>query len=409
MARRPVRTGKTMGRVKKKASAVLDGTRVLDMTWLGPGPFCATILGDLGAEIVKVHEPDPDRRGGVARYSLLESPGFPGLRNCRAIGVDLKTEEGRKVFHELARTADVVIESFRPGVTRRLRIDYRALKRVNPSIVYVSLTGYGQEGPYRDVVGHDINYISVGGLLGITGTCGGPPVIPGVPVADFAGGGMSAAIAILAALRQRDKTGKGQYVDVSITDGVVGMMSVWINPYLTWGVVSKRGETWLSGQWPWYDVYETKDGKHISIGALEPWFFARLCGLVGREDFIENQLAEGEKREEIRKCFRETFLTRTRDEWVETLRREDVCVAPVYSIEELVSDPQLAARGIICEMPHPELGSVRQVGSMIRLSDSPAEVKNWCMRFGQHTNDIMRELGHDRAEIQTLRRKGAIG
>ena len=221
----------------------LEGTRVLDMAWVGPGPFCATMLGDLGADIIKVHEPDPERRGGLVKYALPDAPGFPGIRNCRTIGLDLKGEEGRRIFHELATTADVVMESYRPGVVERLGVDYDTVREVNPRIVYASLSGYGQDGPYRDAVGHDINYISIGGLLGMTGASDGPPAVPGTLVADFAAGGMAAAIGIMAALMAREKTDRGQFVDVAITDGIVEMMSMYINPYLLYGMLDKRGET----------------------------------------------------------------------------------------------------------------------------------------------------------------------
>jgi crotonobetainyl-CoA:carnitine CoA-transferase CaiB-like acyl-CoA transferase len=392
----------------KKTRAALQDIRVLDTTWLGPGPFCSSLLGDLGADIIKIHEPNVERSGSFIKHMLPDSPDYPGLRNCRVMGLDLKAVEGRRIFYDLAKTADVVMESNRPGVTRRLRIDYKTLAKINPGIVYVSFSGYGQTGPYRDLVGHDINYISIGGLLGLTGHSNGTPVIPGVPIADFAAGGMVAAIDILAALRERDRIGKGQYADVSLTDGIVGMMSVWINPYLSWGVLSKRGETWLGGKWPWYNVYETKDGKYISVGALEPHFYANLCRLMGRDDFIAHQFAEGEKGEEIFHYFKKTFLTRTRDEWLEILRQKDTCVAPVYSIDELVSDPQLIARKIIDELPHPAVGRVKQVGSILKLSDSPFRVRNWSTRFGQHTAEILSELGCRASHIKALRQKGVI-
>ena len=379
------------------------------MAWLGPGPFCSTLLGDLGAEVIKIYEARPERRGGPVMFIFSNLPDFPGWRNCKTMGLDLKAEEGRGIFYDLARTADVVMEGFRPGVMKRLGVDYDTIKKVNPRIVYASLTGYGQEGPYRDVVGHDINYLSIGGLLGMTGLPGGPPVIPGTVLADFAAGGMSAAVGILAALTARGRTGKGQYVDVSLTDAVVELTSLQIIPYLIVGIVPKRGETMLTGEWPWYNVYETKDGKYISIGALEPWFYANLCQLLGREDFIEHQYAEGEKREEIFQSFRETFLTKTRDEWVEILRRKDTCVAPVYSIDELVSDPQLIARGMITEVDHPTLGRIKQVGSMIKLSESPFQVRNWSQRFGQHTEEILTGLGYSKEDIDRLREIEVIG
>jgi len=389
--------------------AALEEIRILDMAWLGPGPFCSALLGDLGAEMIKLYEARPERRGGPVMFLFPDLPNFPGWRNCKTMGLNLKAEEGRGIFYDLARTADVVMEGFRPGVVKRLGVDYDTIKEVNPRIVYASLTGYGQEGPYRYVVGHDINYLSIGGLLGMTGLAGGPPVIPGTPLADFAAGGMSAAIGILAALMARERTGRGQFVDMSMTDAIVELTALQIIPYLAEGIVPKRGETMLTGQWPWYNVYETKDGKYISIGAIEPWFYANLCQLLGREDFIEHQYAAGEKLEEIFQCFRQTFLTKTRDEWVEILRQKDTCVAPVYSIDELVSDPQLIARGMIAEVDHPTLGRVKQVGSMIKLSESPFQVRNWSQRFGQHTEELLTDLGYSKEDIDRLRETEVIG
>lgn len=386
----------------------LEGIRVLDMAWIGPGPFCATILGDLGAEIIKIHEPQPERRGGLLKWAFPDTPESPGLRNCKVMGIDLKSDDGRRIFYDLAETADVVMEGFRPGVMKRLGVDYETIKGINPRIVYASLSGYGQDGPYRDVVGHDINYISIGGLLGMTGAVGGTPAIPGTLTADFAAGGMSAAISILAALMAREQTGRGQFADVSLTDGVVELMHLYLAPYLVYGAASRRGEAMLTGLWPWYNVYETADGKYISVGALEPWFYANLCELMGLEDLKEHQYAEGEKRAGIFRRFRETFLTKTRDEWVEILRQKDTCVAPVYSIEEVASDPQVTARGMIRDVPHPVLGSVKQVASMIRLSESPFQVRNWSTKFGQHTDEILRELGYDTTRIDLLRQAGAI-
>ena len=384
---------------------VLEGIRIVDLTWLGPGNFCSFMLGDLGADMIEVYEAHPERRG--APYMMLF--GGPGLRNCRTIGIDLKSPAGRDVFYGLVKTADVVMEGFRPGVVQRLGADYETVKQVNPRIVYASLTGYGQSGPYRDLVGHDINYIAMGGLLGLNGPAGGAPVIPGTVLADFAAGGMSAAIGILAALLARERTGQGHFVDMSMLDAVVELNLQGINPYLYDGAVPHRGETMLSGKFPWYNVYETKDGKYISLGALEPWFFANLCQLLGREDFIPHQFDEGEKREEMFRYFRDTFLTKTRDEWFALLRQKDTCVAPVYDIDELESDPHLIARRMILESDHPTAGRVKQVGSMHKISDSPVEARNWSTRFGQYTDEILREMGYDDAKIEELREADAIG
>ena len=386
----------------------LEGIRILDMAWIGPGPFCATTLGDLGADVIKVYEAHPERRGGPVMF-LFDPATQLGFRNCRTMGLNLKAEEGRSIFCDLAKNADVIMEGFRPGVVKRLGVDYDTIKKINPRIVYASLTGFGQDGPYQNLVGHDVNYIGIGGLLGMTGPAGGAPVIPGTVIADFAAGGMSAAIGILAALMARERTGMGQFVDMSMTDAVVEATSMQINPYLLNGMVPKKGETMFTGHYPWYNVYETSDGKYISIGALEPWFFANLCELLGCEQLIEHQFAEGEKREETFKYFRETFLSKTRDEWVAILQQKDTCVAPVYDINEIESDPQLIARRMIIEADHPTMGRVKQVGSMHKLSDSPVEVRNWSIRFGQHTEEIILELGYDKTHIDKLFKAEVIG
>ncbi|MFC1993660.1 CaiB/BaiF CoA transferase family protein [Chloroflexota bacterium] len=388
-------------------AAALEGIRILVMAWLGPGPFCATLLGDLGAEVINIYE--AHAKPGSATYLLFpNSPGFPGYRNCKNISLDLKANEGKEIFFKLAKNTDVIIEGFRPGVAKRMGIDYETINELNPRVVYVSLSGYGQNGPYRDVVGHDINYVSIAGLLGMTGAAGGPPTIPGTIIADSAAGGMSSAVGILAALMAREKTGKGQYVDVSVTDATVELMAMEINPYLTQGVKAYRGETFATGMWPWYNVYETKDGKHISVGTVEPRFFANLCQFLDCEHFIEHQYDAGEKREEIFKYFKETFLTKTRDEWIELLRQKDTCVAPVYSIEELASDPQLKARNMITDMEHPTLGHVKQVGSMFKLSDSPVQIRSWSMSPSQYTEEILTELGYDEVQMKALREAGTI-
>ena len=385
----------------------LDGIRILDMAWLGPGPFCSFMLGDLGADVIHIYEAHPERRGGPVL--MLFDSTRPGLRNCRTMGLDLKSEDGKKVFMNLVKTADVVMEGFRPGVVKRLGVDYDVVKEVNPRIVYASLSGYGQDGPYRDMVGHDINYISLSGLLGLTGKKDGEPVVPGAVIGDFTGG-MSAAIGILAALVSRVKTGKGQYIDMSMTDAVVDLNSMEINNYLqNPAAVPRKGETMFTGSYPWYNVYETKDGKYISIGSLEPWFFANLCQLLGCEEFTPYEFDEGEKRDEIFKYFREKFLTRTRDEWVELLSQKDVCVAPVYDIDELESDPHLVARRMVVESDHPIKGRVKHVGSMHKLSDSPVEVRNWATAYNQHTDEILREIGYDDSHIQQLREADVIG
>ena len=392
-------------------AAALDGIRVLDMAWQGPGTFCSTILGDLGAEVIKIYEAHPERRGGPLAFMYPDTPIFPGWRNCKTMGLNLKSKEGLCIFRRLAKISDVIIEGFRPGTTKRLKVDYDAIKKINARIIYASLTGYGQDGPYRDVVGHDINYISIGGLLGTNRASDGTPVIPRTVLADFAAGGMAAVIGILAALTERERSGKGQYVDVSMTDAIVGLMMPVLLPALIGETISEQGENIATGEQPrpWYNVYKTKDGKYISVGSVEPWFYANLCQLLGCEDFIEHQYAEGEKRDEILQYFKKTFLTRTRDEWLKILRQKDTCVAPVYAPEEVIRDPHLIARGMIVKVPHPRLGQAKQIGPIIKLSRSPFKARNWAQRFGQHTDEIMLELGYKKARNKKLREAEVIG
>jgi crotonobetainyl-CoA:carnitine CoA-transferase CaiB-like acyl-CoA transferase len=246
-------------------------------------------------------------------------------------------------------------------------------------------------------------------MLGLTGPQGGAPAIPGAVIGDFLGG-MSAAVGILAALVSRDRTGKGQYIDMSMTDAVVEMNSMEINNYLQGiGGVPRKGETMFTGRYAWYNVYETKDGKYLSLGSLEPWFFANLCKILECEEFIPYEFDEGEKREEIKEYFSKKFLTRTRDEWVELLSGEDTCVAPVYDIDELEGDPHLVARRMIAESNHPDKGRIKHVGSMHKLSDSPVEVRNCATSFKQHTDEILREIGYDDSRIDKLRDADIIG
>ena len=389
--------------------------RMLDMAWLGPGPFCAQILGDLGFDVIKITEVTPGRgrRGGrsvMPRMMFHEPTPHArrlGTRNARSIALNLKTLEGQEVFHRLVRTADVIQEGFRPGVADRLDVGYQAVRQIKPDIVYVSITGYGQDGPYRDRVGHDLNYLSVAGFIDMNGRAGGPPAIPGTVVADFAAGGMSAALHILAALLRRERTGEGTYADVSMTDAAFAINSLPIQGYLDSGLEPRRGETFTSGFWPWYDVYETRDGKFVSVAAVEPWFYEQLCRSLGCEEFADKQWSL-EHRETIRAEFARIFKSKTRQEWVEELGQADVCFAPVLSVAEAVQDPQMLARGMVSQVEHPIYGAVAVVGSMLRFSGFQFRVRNWNLEPGEHTEQLLTELGYTAAEIAELREREIV-
>jgi len=390
----------------------LEGVKVLDLSRLAPGPFCTMVLGDLGADVLKVEGPREGKLAPTGRNIPVdeewEAVHNSLERNKRSIVLNLRSEEARQIFYQLVKSADVIVEGFRPGVVKRLKVDYDTVREMNPRIIYCSVTGYGQDGPYHNMVGHDINYISIGGALGIIGIPGGAPVIPANLIADFAAGGMNSTIGILAALMARDKTGKGQYVDMALGDGVVSLMAQSLSRYFSSGTVPERGNDLLTGGVPHYSIYEAKDGKYVSIGCLEPWFYENLCRALGREDFIPHQDAE-EKKEEIFSAFKEIFRTKTRDEWFDFLSQWDICVGKIYEPNELSSDPQLAHRKMILELDHPKYGKVKQVGISQKLSDTPGSIRSFGPLHGQHTEEVLRDLGYTGEQIEELRRQGTIG
>lgn len=383
----------------------LDDIRILDLSRLAPGPFCTMLLADLGADVLLI-EPPPNSRAGQAP-GLGEMAHNALGRNKRSIILNLRDEAAREVFYRLAATADVVLEGFRPGVVKRLGVDYDTLREQNPRLVYCSLSGYGQTGPYADLVGHDINYISIGGALGMIGWPGQPPAIPMNVIADFAAGGLHAAYAILAALHARERTGRGQFVDIAMSDGVLYLLAQVISGYLGGGRVPEPGATILNGAAPNYNVYQCADGKWISLGSLEPHFWANLCRAMGREDFIPHQY-DIAKREEIFAHFRTQFRTRTRDEWFALLKQTDICVAPVYALDEALNDVHNRARNMLIEVKAPDGAPVRQVGIATKLSETPGAVRSLAPAPGQHTDEVLASLGYDAAAVAALRERGAV-
>ncbi len=386
----------------------LEGIRVLDLTRLAPGPFCTMLLADLGADVIVVEEPP----GVGRRFDIGMSDrahAFNALsRNKRSVGLNLKEPRAQEAFLRMAEKADVVAEGFRPGVVKRLGVDYDTVSARNPRIVYCSLSGYGQTGPYAQLVGHDINYISVGGALGAIGWPGTPPAIPLNLIADFAGGGLYAAFAILAAIIAREKTGRGQWVDMAMSDGVTSLLASTASQYFSSGHVVERGVDFLNGGIPAYHVYETADGEWLSIGCLEPWFWAELCKALECEQYIPHQ-GNREMFDEIFDYLRRRFKEKPRDEWFEELRQRDICVAPVYAMNEVFEDPHIKARGMIAELEHPEFGMVRQVGVGPKFSDTPGAVYKTAPKRGEHTAALLREAGYADEEIKAMRAAEVVG
>jgi len=390
----------------------LEGIRILDLTRLLPGPYGTMLLGDLGAEIIKVEEPE---RGDYARWNPPQINGVGSRhlllnRNKKSITLNLKTAEGRSILLKIVEGgADVLIEQFRPGVMNRLGLGYEDLARVNPRIIYCSLSGYGQDGPYRDLAGHDINYIGIGGILGITGPKGGFPAIPGIQIADLVGGGLYAVIGILTALVARQKTGRGQLVDISMLDGVVSLIPDSAALFFAEGKSPQAGERRLTGGLPQYQVYQTKDDRYIAIGALEEKFWANLCRLIGRPEWAEKNPQEKDPQsEEIKEEMARIFRSKTRQEWLDLLMREDTCVTGVQSLKEVFSDPQVLHRQMLVETSHPRAGRIKQIGVPIKFSATPGEIRLPAPEIGEHTEEILKKLGYTGEGIERLRKEGVV-
>lgn len=388
----------------------LKGVKILDLTRLLPGPWCTMLLSDFGAEVIKIEEL---KVGDPARLypPFIRNDGalFLNLnRNKKSITLDLKKPEGREIFLQLAKTADVIVEGFRPGVMKRLGVDYETVKKINPGIIYCSISGFGQSGPYENLVGHDINYVGFAGILSITLDANGKPVIPGIQIADLGGGGSMGAIGILMALMARERTGAGQYVDVSMMDGVAYWMSMHASLFFAEGRDPKTEELVLQGVLPCYNIYETRDGKYLTLGALENYFWDNFCRAIDRKDLMKYQMVTGKKKDEICAVLQGIFKTKTRDEWFAFLRDKDVPCGPVNTISEAFRDPQILHRGMLAEVSHPKLGKIKQVGVPIKLSETPGDIRTPPPMLGQHNEEVLGGLGYTKERIEELKKKRVI-
>jgi crotonobetainyl-CoA:carnitine CoA-transferase CaiB-like acyl-CoA transferase len=331
---------------------------------------------------------EEEQRAGVASAYFLALN-----RNKRSLRLNLKDERGRDVLLRLAEDYDVLVESFRPGVMDRLGVGYDALRERNPRLIYCPISGYGQDGPLTARSGHDTNYLALNGLLGLTGRRGGPPIQSAGQIADLGGGGLMAAVGILAALHERERSGEGQLVDISMTDGALSWLAMVAARYFAEQKVPHRGEPELTGGIACYVPYETKDGGWVSLGALEPKFWQNWCNGVGRPDLIEKQFEhpDSEAGAEIAAVFKE----RTRDEWTAFAGEHDCCLEPILDLDEALESDLVRARGMVVELDQPGIGPVKQVGAPIKLSRTPADTSGAAPPLGADTDDVLREIGID--------------
>lgn len=388
----------------------LNGLKILDFTTLLPGPYATLMLADLGAEVLKISSPSKydlvvDYGSRIQGTDIKACHAWLG-RNKKTMSLNLKAPEAGSIIRQLIEDYDIIIEQFRPGVMARLGLSYEELKQVNPRLIYCSLTGYGQTGPDAKAAGHDINYMSRSGIISHAGRTKAGPVLMNFQIADIAAGSLNSCLGILAAAYSREKTGQGQYIDISMMDGCVPFNSLDGAEFLVSGLMPQREGQLLNGG-SMYDYYETSDGGYMSVGSLEPKFWANFCRAIGRDDLISGTVRP-DNAPEIKEEIRAIFLSKTRDEWTDIFSQTDACVQPVLDLQEaLLEDPQIQAREMVVDvdLPLEEGKSVKQMGTAVRLSETPCEYRFAGYPLGYHTREIIESLGLD---YEALAAKGVF-
>jgi len=400
----------------------LENIKVLDLTRLLPGPYCTMLLADLGADVLRINdpkffysEPPPFFQKGRYRESAFNSILH---RNKKSMTLNLKDPKALEILYELVKTADVVVDTFRPKVMEKLKIDYETLAKINPSIICASLTGYGQDGPYEQLAGHDLNYISICGILKQNRSreiFGGEdhervPLVPGIQSADI-GGALVCAIGILGAIIERNNNPEriGQYVDIAMLDSVFSFMPMTAAfEFLKDVNETINVQNILHGDFPFYTCYKTKDNKYLSIGAIEFQFWQEMCRGLGREDLLAKQTVQGEEKEALFKDLEQEFLKKTSAEWMEIFKDYDTCVMPVIDFSEACEDPQIKARKMVTELDHPKFGKIRNVNSAIKLSRTPLTIRSLAPGLSEHTKEVLMSLNYTEEEIKQFKRKKVI-
>lgn len=370
----------------------LTGIRVLDMSRLLPGPYCTMLLADFGAEVIKIEEPG---KGDYSRSfpPFLKDFGYWHLqlnRNKQSVVLYLKSEEGKKIFLELVKTADVVVESYRPGVLKKLGVDYEAAAKVNPKIIYCSLSGYGSKGPLVHKADHDLGYISLAGVTAMSGEADGAPAIPGVLMADM-NAALSAGMSIMIALRHAALTGQGQEIDISLFNVAMNLMPGAASLFFGSGFVAERGNNWLTGAYANYNIYATADGRYVSVGCLEKKFWRNLCLGLDKEELID-MIDDESNHPYLKEQLAAAFKQKTMREWEEFFADKDACVTPVLNFKEAVESEQVQANEMVLNVQDDELGEYQQLGFAMKLSKTPAQLNKRAPRLGEDTEKILAQL-----------------
>ncbi len=389
-------------------SGALNSLKVLDFTTLLPGPYATMCLADMGADVLRVvsgSRPDlVDFFPPLVPGTKLSAASTQLGRNKRCMALNLKDPRAIKIIHQLIADYDIVIEQFRPGVMAKLNLDFESLIKVNPALIYCSITGYGQTGPLRDRAGHDMNYIARSGIMSYSGKKTTGPGLVGIQIADIASGSNNAVIGILAAVVYRHNTGKGQFIDISMTDGMMAFNAMYGAGFLVDGKDLEREGTLLNGG-SLYDYFETKDGQYVSFGGLEPQFFTNFCNTINRPDLIPGGVYP-KGVEKIKQEIREIFLTKTRDEWIEIFNRTDACFEPVMTLTEVFRDALALEREMLVEVPLRAGGKVKQIANPIKFSVTPPEYHHAGVTAGTHTREVLTGLGYPDEEIANFEKTG---